>query len=351
MKILICGDWHSNLHEEPLYNSFSKLGHEVYKFKWHKFYSKSNSCIISLFNKIENKYMIGPTTSKLNKQLLIDAELLKPDLIFIYRGSHIYKNTLIHIKNNNPKSIIIGYNNDDPFSNKYPWWLWRHFMSCIPFYDLVCAYRFHNLSQLQSYGAKNVKLLRSWFVPEYNFPLELTNLEKNKFETDVVFIGHFEDDGRLQCLESIYKAGFKLKLFGHNYSWNRALKKSVLHFLTPLVNVWGEEYNKALNGAKIALCFMSKLNRDTYTRRCFEIPASGVLLLSEYTEDLAKMFVPDVEAVFFKTQEELNNKIKFLLENDEKRIEIAQNGLRRVWLDKHDVNSRAVEVIKWSGLI
>ena len=32
MKILIAGDWHSELHEQPLYEALKNIGHDVYKF-------------------------------------------------------------------------------------------------------------------------------------------------------------------------------------------------------------------------------------------------------------------------------------------------------------------------------
>lgn len=37
MKILIVGDWHSELHEEAVFHGFKKLGHEPIKFAWHQY--------------------------------------------------------------------------------------------------------------------------------------------------------------------------------------------------------------------------------------------------------------------------------------------------------------------------
>ena len=112
------------------------------------------------------------------------------------------------------------------------------------------------------------------------------------------------------------------------------------HF-APIVPVEGDNYTKALCGAKICLAFLSKLNRDTYTRRCFEIPACGRVMLAERTEDLQKMFKEDEEACFFSSNEELLEKVQWLLANPERREAIAKAGLRRVWTDGHDVKSRA----------
>jgi spore maturation protein CgeB len=112
--------------------------------------------------------------------------------------------------------------------------------------------------------------------------------------------------------------------------------------------VWGEDYNKALCGAKVALCFFSKLNHDTYTRRCFEIPATNTVLLSEYSDELATLYQAGVEADFFKTKEELMQKIHRYVDNEPLRISVGQAGYHRVVADGHDVVSRMQQVLEWA---
>ena len=122
-------------------------------------------------------------------------------------------------------------------------------------------------------------------------------------------------------------------------------KSVVLKHLAPVHLVWNEDYKKALCGAKIALCFFSKLNRDTYTRRCFEIPATGTLLLSEYSDDLASLYQEGEEADFFKNKEEMIQKIKLYLGNDDLRSRVAVNGNQRAIIDGHDIFSRMAKVL------
>src|SRR5206468_7155798 len=131
-----------------------------------------------------------------------------------------------------------------------------------PVYDIALAYRQHNLDDLRAAGARRVGLLRSWFDPERNHPIDLTAGEKKEFETDVVFVGHYEPDGRLEALEAVVRAGFRLRLFGPGYDWDPVIARSHhLRDLRPVRLVWGEDYNRALCGAKIALCFFSRLIR------------------------------------------------------------------------------------------
>jgi spore maturation protein CgeB len=111
--------------------------------------------------------------------------------------------------------------------------------------------------------------------------------------------------------------------------------------------VWGEEYNKALCGAKVALCFLSKHNRDTYTRRCFEIPATRTLMLSERTEDLLSLYKEGEEADFFSSLDEMTNKVKLYVEDEKRRQAVADMGYRRVMSDGHDVVSRMKQVLEW----
>lgn len=349
MKIIVVGDWHSDLHEEPVYKTLKKLGHEVLPFKWYRYFVAQNidSVFIRPILKAQNKYMIGPVVNRINCDLVDVALREKPDIIIIYRGILIFRETLIDIKTGSSSTILVGYNNDDPFSGFYPVWKWRHFLPAIPEYDIVFAYRLQNIKDYISAGAKRVELLRSWLIPEINRPVNLTDEDQKKYDCDVVFVGHYEDDGRISYLEEVVRQGWRLRLFGHDYGWNSAIKKSPdLKHLYPLNTVWGEEYNKAISGARIALCFLSKLNRDTYTRRCFEIPASGTMLLSEYSDDLANLFAPGKEADYFSSLDEFKDKLFRYLRDPKLLNRVAAAGYERVVSDGHDVNSRVSQVLE-----
>lgn len=352
MKILVAGNWHSELHEEAAFHALKQLGHEPLKFSWNQYF-KGEGWLKHLalpVYKAQNKYLAGPAVAQLNKDLIALAMRIQPDVIFIYRGSHIYVDTLKQLRHVLEKTKIIGYNNDDPFSPQYPRWVWRHFLASVPEYDLILAYRHRNIDEYLAAGAKRVELLRSWFIPEKNRPVSLTDEERKRFGCDIIFVGHYENDGRQAYLEAILKRGHNLKLFGPE--WERtSLKSTELEKLAPIRVVRGNEYNKAISASKIALCFLSRLNRDTYTRRCFEIPATNTLLLAEYSDDLASLFDEGKEADFFRNTDELLRKIETYLKDDSRRRTVANAGYERVIKDGHDVVSRMQQVINWCAVL
>lgn len=340
-----------------MFRAFETLGHAPVRFSWHQLFSPASRSPLlrpleTFVKKLQNKVIAGPIVSKLNRDFEELALETEPEMIFVYRGTHIFPETLARLKQKLPKMVLVGYNNDDPFGSSHSYWLWRHFLPSIPLYDLMLAFRHSNLEQFRRAGAKQAELLRAWYTPWNDAPMALAGADLEKFGADAVFVGHYEPDGRLEALEEAAKAGVKLRIFGPGYEWDSVVAGSEsLKHLLPVDTVWGEDYRKALCGARIGLCFLSKLNNDTYTQRCFEIPASRILLLSEYTDDLATLFREGVEADFFRSKEELAAKLKLYLGDEDLRLRVAEKGRQRVLADGHDVVSRARLVLAWAEAI
>jgi spore maturation protein CgeB len=355
MRVLLAGDWHSNLHEEPVAAALGYLGHTVGRFAWYRYFCRPQRGPLRfarhLSRRFQNKYVSGPSVRHLNEDLVREAARVRPELLFVYRGTHVFPETLRAIRSVVPSAVIAGYSNDDPFSPVASRSLWHHFLRSLPEYEIMFAYRHANVEQFLQAGARHTALLRSWFIPERMRPVTLTAKEQKRFGSEVTFIGHYEADGRVEMLKAIVDRQIGLRLLGPGKregsgDWDGAIRAfAQMRHLIPVRPVWNEDYNSALCGAKIALCFLSKLNRDTYTRRCFEIPASGTLMLSEYSPDLATLFKEGVEADFFRSKAELVEKVEYYLTNNEARARVADAGRRRVIADGHDVVSRMREML------
>jgi spore maturation protein CgeB len=239
---------------------------------------------------------------------------------------------------------VISYNNDDPFSPAYRDGtlglrrLWRNFLGAIPTYDMNFVFRPVNVDEYLSAGAKRVNVLLPYFMPEVHRPVALSEKDLQEFGCDAVFVGHYEEDGRVEKLAALVRAGMRLRIFGNGWPFEAIHR--IDPNLAPPRSALGDQYAKALCGAKLCLSFLSKLNRDTYTRRSFEIPACGKLMLSERTRSLETMFSEDHEAVFFSSTEELVSKAQEWVTDDTRRETVARAGLDRCWSGGHDVLSR-----------
>ncbi|MBF0434245.1 MAG: glycosyltransferase [Magnetococcales bacterium] len=342
MKILVVGDGRSTIHEVAVVAAFKKLGHHVEPFYWQSYFV-SRYPLVRLWLRFQNKFLIGPTLIKLNSDLIKMADQFEPRLVFVYRGTHITPQTITEIKRRLPDCMVYGYNNDDPFATGHPPWLWRNFLQCVPIYDIVFSYRKHNIPEYSEYDAQRVELLMPWFNPAKDFPRALGVPHNDKF--DVIFVGHYENDDRIDHIKRIAESNIIFGLFGPD--WERAPKLDWLEKYLPIIPVRDQLYRETIIQSKIALCFLSKLNRDTYTRRCFEIPAMGVFMLCQYSEDLSHLFEDGVDVVFFHNPDDMMEKIDFYMRHSKLREQISENGLMRVIRDKHDIISRMDYVLNF----
>jgi spore maturation protein CgeB len=331
VKILLAGTYRYFWYEEVCAQALEKLGHQVMRYRWGRFFAGK-------FGALQEKWLLGPSVVRMNLDIVSYARACQPDIIFIWRGTPIWPKTLQTLRDRTG-ALLIAYNNDDPFGPTHGRPLWRHFIPCIPAYDIHFVYRQVNVAEYQAAGARHVHVLMPYYIPEIHRPTELTPEEHARYACELIFAGHYEDDGRVRYLRALVESGLHVRLFGGKY-WRPKVLGGLADYFSPVVPVYGQEYVKALTAAKLCLAFLSRLNRDTYTRRSFEIPASECLMLSERTDDLKKLYKEDEEAVFFSCPEELVEKAKVLLKNEIRRKQIAKAGRQRCTADGHDVVNR-----------
>lgn len=340
MKLMIVGLWRYEIYEKSFASALSDLGVQIIPCKIKNFFT----------GKLGRLRHILPVLDflawKINKKVIDDAKIYKPDFILFWRPTYIYPKTLKVLSSLDIN--IISYNNDDPFSLSskknvpiHHYLLWYFYKKCLRHFDTNFFYRSVNVKEAILKGIKNCEILLPYFIPQKDYPVQLSKEERDLFSCEVVFVGHCEPDGRAQYIEELLINGFKVKIWGYEKYWKKNLSKFAYKEIVPIKLVDEKNYSKILCSANICLAFLSKLNRDTYTRRCFEIPATGSLMLAERTQDLMNMFEENVEACFFSSKEEMISKVKWLINNPKIREKISNAGLRRVWRDKHDVLNRA----------
>ncbi|MDO8970242.1 MAG: glycosyltransferase [Saprospiraceae bacterium] len=345
-KVLIVGQWMWHWYQSACASALASLGCQVIPFDWlgDFYYWKSDNIepvYKSKWAMLQNRFLWGPKLMEINRRLYRQALQLRPDVIWFFNCTHIFPNTARTLQQRLPDTVLAQYTNDNPFGMHIKPDYWRHFKRSIPFFDVHFVYRYSNVADFRRAGARDVHLLRSYYLPSEDYHVEL-GPDNIRFECDVVFAGHYEADGRLEMLQALAQRGVKVNLFGGG--WRGATKRldsaNPLIAQFPVAPAIGENYRKAISGAKIALCFLSKLNTDTYTRRNFQIPAMQTFMLSEYSDDLADLFQEGVEAEYFRSTDELLDKTRFYLDHPELIKQVAQRGYERVVKDGHDVTSR-----------
>ncbi len=231
----------------------------------------------------------------------------------------------------------ISYLTDDPWNPAHRA-LW--FMKAIAFYDHIFTPRRANMNDLERWGCRRVSYLPFAYAPRKHFR-ELPAATKNKsgFGHDVIFAGGADKD-RISYISSIIRSNFKLGLYG-GY-WERYSQTK--NYTGGEIDM--ETLRKAINGSRIALGFVRRANRDGNAMRTFEIPAIGTCMLTKDTLEHREIFGKEGENVlYFKNEDEMIRKIKFLLNNPVKREQLADNAHNLIVKGSHTYKDRLFTMI------
>jgi spore maturation protein CgeB len=198
----------------------------------------------------------------------------------------------------------------------------------------------------------NVFWLTQAFEPSFFQIKEITPEDKKTFSTDVTFVGNLGSKPqylpRRESLERIINEGFQLKWWGPKIPRKLSTIPLILGKLGKSYGgkfVWGEEYAKVAKLSKVFLAFDARPHiRKSMSARMYTAVGCGAFYMCQHVEGIEEVLEPDKELVTFHSEDEMIDKIKYYLPEEEKRKKIAEAGRQRV-LKEHTYEVRLKEML------
>jgi spore maturation protein CgeB len=335
MKILYAAGLSPN--DSSLYRlwALERLGHQVIPLNSYE-YRFSNPTV----NKIAFRLAAGPKVDRLNRDLLRLAAAEKPDVLWTDKLLSMRPKTLDRMRAMGITTV--SYMIDNPFGPRQdPGW--RLYMRDIPHYDLHVVQRDKNILDYRERGARDVIKVQTAYEPTIQFPPPSDWSDANR-NREVSFVGTPYDDrpATLRKLSELNE--FQVVISGHPGVWKRDLGPEVFARLYREGELFQQQYREAIWRSKINLSFITHSNLDEFVHKSFEIAGCGGFLLAERSEGHLQRFKEDEEAVFFSSYDELVQKIRRYLPDEDARRRIAAAGLARAIRDGYH-NDHQVSLI------
>lgn len=193
-------------------------------------------------------------------------------------------------------------------------------------------YRFFNQKHAMEEFNNKYGMGSAWLP--HAFEPQAYPMQETLKKYDVAFIGHMQQDepnfngmSRIQALDRLFKE------FPNFFYGSR-------HPAFPGKNLF-EDAARRFSESKIVFNISI---RDDINMRVFEVLGTGSFLLTNWLPTLEELFENGVDLVTYKSYDEMIEKAKYYLENDEEREKIALNGyLKNI---KNNLYTHRIEKIK-----
>lgn len=298
--------------------------------------------------------------ARMNNLLLETVRAEKPELMFVFLFEYELEPKAISQISKSGKVITVNWFADDHwrFDNYSRYWA--------PHFNWVVTTDFQAVSKYHSTGYQNV-VLSQWACNHFLY----RNLEFDPLY-DVSFIGQAYGN-RQTIIETIEKAGINVLTRGQGWASGRASQDEMIEIINRsrinlnLANAsvqytadWVrfiDRYALYTPGVKRIWRMARSLVTSSSARaqpifqikgRNFEIPGCGGFLITDYVKGLEEFYQPDKDIVCYNTVDELVKKIRYYLENEDLRRQIASNGLKTT-LERHTYVHRFNQVFQKMG--
>ena len=190
MKILYIGpiNYGETCHQRML--ALQELGHYIIVINTlpPEVKKKYDGFLYRLIRKI-----YGPLDfANINKQIEEYIKFGQIDLLWIDKGLTVYPETLLHVKQKFPNTIIAGYSPDDMTGNSNN--QSRNFLNSLSYYDIYFTTKSYCVEELKALGCSKVIFVNNAFDPHIHKPLRITDEERIKLGGPVGFIGDYEKE-------------------------------------------------------------------------------------------------------------------------------------------------------------
>ncbi len=340
MKMIYVGSMGVPDRDSGWISSFEKLGWKVIPYTSEVEYWGVGG-LMNFVGKVCRRLNVGPRNSQMQRRLLDLADKETPVWVHFRLPVGFDRATIVKLKN---KGVVVTeYFNDDAFSRTQATGLHWKFRHALPAYDGHFVWRSRDIEIYQAHGAAYVEHSPPYYDPKRVY-LQGDLTTAPSYLADAAFIGHWEGDWRVDCLDALAGNGFSIILKGGCGGWEPAIKGRRIEYLAPVLHANDDEYRKVYANVVVGVCFFSKLNNDQWTRRAFEIVALGGVLVCERTEEAQSYFKDREEAFFFSTIEELVSIVRQLKDNPDTRQRVRAAGHARLMSSEHTILKRANHV-------
>lgn len=330
MRILYTGPLGPGSLTESRRRALVEIGHEVEAIDQLPFLGRG------LKRKVQTHLVVGAGVRAYNRDMVGAAERSRPELVYVDQASYLSAATLRRLRATGAK--LVHYTSE--MFDVHPWQYWR-LARAVHLFDAHVVTHPPAFPWLRARGAQKIVLTTFGYDPSFHVPVELTPEEQARFGCDVQFIGHWEPTTE-RSIRALRDAGVPVRV--HGPGWHRARSLEDRRTIAPL---YGPEYVKAIAGAKISLCFLSKWGSNSFSSsRSFEIPAIGSMLLAERTEDHQRFYIEGEEAAFFANDEELVAQARRYLADAKERERVAWGGHKRCTTSGYTHKDRMVQILR-----
>jgi len=332
-----------------------------YSFEHNNFYETLNrmnsvdELIYFPFDELLRKF----GRDKMNEMLLDKAYEAKPDLCFFFLFTNeIKKETLLKLREK-------GFTTYNWFADDH--WRFVNFSKYwAPLFSYFSTTDSDSYEKYKKMGLKNA-IKTQWACNDYQY-----KKTGNEIKHDITFIGQAHGK-RKNLIGFIKRRGFDVSTWGSGWESGRIDQEEMIKtFGESKINLNFTASSGTWNRKNIAKIFLNRRADDSYQinnplnwvnnivslvqkkknqikGRNFEIPGSGGFLLTEYVDGLEECYKDKKEVVFFKSKDELVEKIEYYLDKDDLRNEVAKRGYERTQRE-HTYSKRFEDIFSEIGI-
>lgn len=301
------------------YLALSNLGYVTFPFDIEYYFPTKYRGLHTVVRKLG----FGPRLWRMNNDIVARAKEFSPNLIWVDKGLLIDPQILKNCKKLPSSPLLIHYSPDDMMN---PDNQSRFYLRSIQLYDIHITTKTPNIEELKGLGANRVCFMDNAYCHAVHRPVPIADFDRKMYGGQIGFIGSYEEE-RSHSMLHIAKSGLQVHIWGPGWE-NRNLVQHQ-NILIENRSLWREEYARVICSTEINLCFLRKVNRDTQTTRSIEIPACGGFMVAERTDEHLQLFKEDEEVVFFSSDDELVEKLRYYIKHPEERLRIARAGRDR----------------------
>lgn len=339
MRILVIGGFYYGSLTESYARALEQNGHEVFRFDSDQAYFQAGR----LAGNRWTRRLFKPTFwNRMNRTTIEMVGCLQPKLVVVIKGTYLHPETirLLRALNHIP---VVNYYPDNPYCGvpldpRKTSAQRRDLMQVLREYSRVFIWGQHLVARLARHGVP-ASYLPFGVDSEQFRPQEQSDCAECGEQHAAVFVGLCRKK-RQKHIQAIRH--HRVGLWGPG--WNHIAQgfpgRHIVHNRPAFGSAGAELYSSAT----VSLNIVDDLNMPGHNMRTFEIPASGGLMLSTYTEEQAEFF-PEGEAAWYYRDPGEIDQIIARLAGDQEAQKRTRMTARQIARD-HDYRHRAEALLK-----